>query len=740
MHRKFIQTLYFIYIISFRCTNFFSKYIKTSIFYSNRFHYVVLFIVMEVVDMAAKNNKYKVIIKDLKSKGGLLRKLVFSFSSVIIVSMLLCGVITYLITKSKVTKDFKNSTLEILNQSKNYVELINSNVEDTSLQLGQNSTFTSKLTYNLPKDSYDMYLLQDDLKTSYLAPITSLQGLVQSAALINDNGLSVSSVSGSINDSDLDSVKSSDWYKRAVAADGQPTWTAPRKVSYTGNKVLISLVRVIKDSTTFKKAGVLCLDIDPDAINSKLSQASIGKNGFIFIVDSNGKIISHKNTALLGTTLKSDYFSKIKNSQSGDFSYKDGNTDMYGVYSTSQATGWKIIGVVPKSELSSTANAIGLFTIIITLICIIASLAVSTFTTYQVSTPIKDIIDVTKDLSTGNFHVNLDKKYNIHELNDLSLNFSKMISNLKDMLIKTSTLSSETNESSAYILDISNNLKQSSSEITSAVQEIANGSSVQTEDTLKCLEISDNLNTEITKSLSSLTSVSAATDKSISLINRSNDIILGLDKASNDNSTAMSEVVNTMNDLNSNTKDIITILNKINEITEQTNLLALNASIEAARAGKAGLGFAVVADEIRKLASQSQNASNEIEKILTKVNNSIKNSLTLSTEAQTAFSGEKDQVKETITIFDEIKKSISQIGTNMKNVVEVMTLIDNDKNTLNVNISNIASVSEQNTSSTEEVSASIHEQMEVNDKIFELAEKLNIQADELKNLISTFKF
>lgn len=681
----------------------------------------------------------KDLITDLKVKDGLLKKLVFSFSSLIVSSLLLCGITTYLISKWKVTTDFKNSTLQILNQTKNYVDLIDSTVNNTSMQLLQNSKFTSALVQEGLDDS-GLYDERRDLYNTYITPIANSMNLIKSAAILNDNGLSVSSTSNTISDEDLKSDKSSNWYKKAIKLDGKYFWTEPRKISYMGNSfknvLTISLARLLKDPSTFKPAGVLCIDIDQNELNSKLSNMKIGKDGYVFIVDSDGYIISNKDKSLIGTKIKDDYFTKIKNSSSGDFTYKN----MYGVYSTSTDTGWKIVGLVPKSELSSTANAIGIFTLIITILCIIVSLIVSIITTYQISIPIKDMIGVTKNLSNGNFHIDCSKKYNIKELNNLSENFNKMITNLRDVLLNTSKLSEETNKSSSHILDISNNLKESSNEITSAVQEIANGSSLQTEDTLKCLQISDNFNKEIGKSVNLLTSVNSATDKSIELLSKSNSIIANLNDASDINSKAMEQVVNKMNDLASNTKNITVILSKINEISEQTNLLALNASIEAARAGKAGLGFAVVADEIRKLAAQSQNASNDIDLILSKINTSINSSLDLSTRAQGTFSNEVTQVKETISTFSEIEKSISEIGASMKTFIEAMNLIDKEKTTLNDNISSIASVSEENTSTTEEVSASVIEQTKVNEEIFNLSQKLSTQSEELKKLVDTFKF
>lgn len=61
----------------------------------------------------------------------------------------------------------------------------------------------------------------------------------------------------------------------------------------------------------------------------------------------------------------------------------------------------------------------------------------------------------------------------------------------------------------------------------------------------------------------------------------------------------------------------------LHKVASMENILAINASIEAARAGQAGVGFAVVAREIGDLSKNSASVYNEIDTLVNSIGTSI---------------------------------------------------------------------------------------------------------------------
>ena len=97
---------------------------------------------------------------------------------------------------------------------------------------------------------------------------------------------------------------------------------------------------------------------------------------------------------------------------------------------------------------------------------------------------------------------------------------------------------------------------------------------------------------------------------------QANELAVAASKVAVQGGEIVSEVITTMDDINTSSKKIVDIIGLIEGIAFQTNILALNAAVEAARAGEQGRGFAVVASEVRNLAHRSSAAAMEIKQLI----------------------------------------------------------------------------------------------------------------------------
>ena len=109
-------------------------------------------------------------------------------------------------------------------------------------------------------------------------------------------------------------------------------------------------------------------------------------------------------------------------------------------------------------------------------------------------------------------------------------------------------------------------------------------------------------------------------------------------------------------------QDISKVLEVIRGIAGQTNLLALNAAIEAARAGEAGRGFAVVADEVRSLAQRTQDSTEEIEQMITGIQQGTQDTVGALNSSAEHASQTLQRANSAGSALEKITAAISQIS------------------------------------------------------------------------------
>ena len=175
-------------------------------------------------------------------------------------------------------------------------------------------------------------------------------------------------------------------------------------------------------------------------------------------------------------------------------------------------------------------------------------------------------------------------------------------------------------------------------------------------------------------------------------------------QAIQDLSASVSHADQSVSDLVNHSDEIGGVLDVIRDIADQTNLLALNAAIEAARAGESGRGFAVVADEVRTLAMRTQESTQQIQQMISNVQEGAKTAATaMHTSQQQAQAGVElvTQAGEALEHINQAVDHVTQMATDIANAAQQQNTTAAD---INANIHAVAELSTTNAQDAQHLS------------------------------------
>ncbi|MCU6618890.1 methyl-accepting chemotaxis protein [Achromobacter mucicolens] len=181
--------------------------------------------------------------------------------------------------------------------------------------------------------------------------------------------------------------------------------------------------------------------------------------------------------------------------------------------------------------------------------------------------------------------------------------------------------------------------------------------------------------------------------------------------------SAVSEVVNTMQEISASSRKISEIVSVIDGIAFQTNILALNAAVEAARAGEQGKGFAVVAGEVRSLAQRSAQAAKEIKGLIE--------------DSVTKVGAGSQQVERAGSTMQEIVASVKRVTDIMGEISAASEEQSSGIDQVNRAVSQMDEVTQQNAALVEEAAAAAGSLQEQAQRLAEAVSVFKINASEV---------
>ncbi len=392
---------------------------------------------------------------------------------------------------------------------------------------------------------------------------------------------------------------------------------------------------------------------------------------------------------------------------------------------------------VVESEVFKIIGVILLIALFALICCTVVVLLVAS----RITTSLKRGINTLTEVSQGNLTAGIDPA--VLKSKDETGEMAKAINTLRDTLLKIvgsiAHKSDQVFESASVLGKEAMETSSAVSNVESAVLEIAEGASSQASDTQSAtndvIRMGEMVE-ETNQNVGLLEANAAAMEKSGI---HAQDTLHELEAINAQAKQSIDVIYEQTNTTNVSAQRIREAINLITSIAEETNLLSLNASIEAARAGEQGRGFAVVASQIQKLAEQSNDSAHKIDEIIASLMQDSENAVSTMEDVKSIMQQQSNIVERTSQSFSEVMDGIENSKKSIVSISESTKQLDASRASVISLVSNLSAIAEENAAMTQETSSSTSQVTATIQEMSANATHLQSISEELKDSVKIFR-
>lgn len=362
----------------------------------------------------------------------------------------------------------------------------------------------------------------------------------------------------------------------------------------------------------------------------------------------------------------------------------------------------------------------------------------ASFIVISINRSAKEMIRLLNTVANGDFTQTINKN-EINEFGLMKKALANAVDDIKKMILTVKEKSLKIENESDHLHEIFESMSVSTQNVSQAINEVAKGTSSQSENLSDISMILDNFNNEMNNIVTSINEVAKSAGGVDVMAKESSNQMAVLSGSTVEVTNGAKVLKDKISNLQGSINNISNITSIINGIADQTNLLALNASIEAARAGEAGKGFSVVAEEIRKLAEQSKRSSEDIDKLIVDVSYDTKDMVNTSDDMINIVNEQIKVANTSDTSFKKIISAINEIIPKMQSVNAAMKNLQQHQEVIVDKVQGVTSVSQTFAASAEEIAASSQDMNSSSQEVSTSALQLSDISKDVITEINKFK-